>query len=87
MLFHTEKPFHERDNILQTYDPHDSFIVTQGPTESTVEDFWRCVLDNNATVIVMLTSLVENGKVIKFIIIIMANYNNLRETSIIKSGK
>ncbi|KAF8766774.1 Receptor-type tyrosine-protein phosphatase mu like protein [Argiope bruennichi] len=38
------------------------YIVTQGPLDNTVVDFWRMVWQENSPVIVMLMELVENGK-------------------------
>ena len=40
-----------------------TLIVIKGPTVEMVEDFWDMVLQENASVIVMLTNLVENGVV------------------------
>ena len=39
-----------------------SFIAAQAPKDSTLEDFWKMIIDNSVVNIVMLTKLVENGK-------------------------
>ncbi|XP_031489252.1 protein-tyrosine-phosphatase PTP1-like [Nymphaea colorata] len=41
------------------------FIATQGPLPETVEDFWEMVNQCHAPVVVMLTRLVDNYKVVK----------------------
>ncbi|BHF62120.1 hypothetical protein SprV_0100510100 [Sparganum proliferum] len=40
-----------------------AFIATQGPMTHTVNDFWRMIWHTRAPAIVMLTRLVESGKV------------------------
>lgn len=40
---------------------NDKFLT--GPTEASMDDFWRMIWEHNTTTIVMLTGLLENGKV------------------------
>lgn len=42
--------------VVQGYKKSAEFIVTQHPTEDTMEDFWRMVWDKNSPVIVVLSS-------------------------------
>ena len=40
-----------------------AYIATEGPIESTVNLFWRMVLEQEVKIIVMITHLFEGGKV------------------------
>ncbi len=47
----------------QGYSGGKEYIATQGPLEQTVVEFWNMVWEQNTATIVMLTNLVELGKV------------------------
>lgn len=50
-------------NWIHSYNVPNRYIATQGPLPNTVEDFWRMVWQSNSEIIVVLTKLVDNGKV------------------------
>ncbi|XP_069067868.1 receptor-type tyrosine-protein phosphatase mu-like [Pleurodeles waltl] len=58
---------HEDDyinaNYIDGYKSPNYFIACQGPLPETVEDFWQMVWQENTSLIVMLTGLVEQNKV------------------------
>jgi len=39
--------------------------ANEGPTKSSLNDFWRMIWEYDVSVIFMLTQLIENGKVSK----------------------
>lgn len=49
--------------VLQSYGLRNAYIAMQAPMKNTVDDFWRCLWEQNCTIIVMLTKLKELGRV------------------------
>eukprot|EP00794_Sanderia_malayensis_P011627 gene11627-12825_t len=47
---------------IDGYREHGEFIAAQGPTKQTVEDFWRMIVEQGCSIIVMLTDLTDRGK-------------------------
>ncbi|XP_074644891.1 tyrosine-protein phosphatase 10D-like isoform X2 [Tubulanus polymorphus] len=50
-------------NYMPGYTSKREFIVSQGPLPSTIDDFWRMIWEQNSRAIVMVTQLIENGRV------------------------
>ncbi|XP_068677246.1 receptor-type tyrosine-protein phosphatase S-like isoform X2 [Montipora foliosa] len=50
-------------NFIDGYDHHCKFIATQGPVANTFGDFWRTVWDQGVCVVVMVTNIVEGGRI------------------------
>ncbi|XP_071827601.1 uncharacterized protein [Apostichopus japonicus] len=50
-------------NYIPGFSSPREYIACQGPLPGTVDDMWRMVWEQNVSTIVMVTQLVENGKV------------------------
>lgn len=48
---------------LSSNGPHKVYISTQGCLSNTINDFWRMVYCENASIIVMTTKEIERGRV------------------------
>ena len=53
---------------MQGYKHRKAYIIAEGPMASTTRNMWKLVCDKKCGVVVMLSDLMENGKVVKAII-------------------
>lgn len=44
-------------SFIEGYDNSESFVITQDPLESTIPDFWRMILEQCISTIVMLSNV------------------------------
>ena len=48
---------------MQGYKQYKGFIIAQAPMQFTCRDFWKMIYERECGVVVMLSDLVENGRV------------------------
>ncbi|KAI4463580.1 cytokine receptor [Holotrichia oblita] len=58
-------------SYIKGYSGNHEYIATQGPMESTVEDFWRMIIQEDVGIIVMVAQFVEQSKVPTFLNIML----------------
>ncbi|CAK9140275.1 unnamed protein product [Ilex paraguariensis] len=68
-------------SFITTSESVSQFIATQGPLPHTFEDFWEMIIQNRCPVIVMLTRLIDNYKVLnciefKVIFVVFSDVHN-----------
>ncbi|XP_059225629.1 tyrosine-protein phosphatase 69D isoform X2 [Stomoxys calcitrans] len=61
-LPHKENSTYINASFIEGYDNSENFIITQDPMDNTIEDFWRMVLEQSITTIVMLSEIGEGPR-------------------------
>ena len=60
----SEKEEYLNANFVDGFRQPRAYIATQGPIQGTFAAFWKMIWEQNTQVIVMITHLFENGKVL-----------------------
>lgn len=60
--------FRASNHFLQGFSSPREYIATQGALPFTRDEFWRMIWEQNVSIIVMLTQLIERGRVCKMIL-------------------
>jgi len=50
-------------NFVEGYNQKNAYIATQGPLPVTIADFWKMIWEQNSVVIVMVTRIIEMGRI------------------------
>ena len=77
-------PYSKINHLTQGYKNHRKFIATQGPKQSTINDFWSMVWEQGSTIIIMLTNIKEKGKVCQMLEKLMYFSHLMYFSSVIK---
>lgn len=63
VVLKNERPDYIHATFACGYHQKNAFIISQAPLEQTCRDFWKMVYERGCSVIVMLSGLVEGGRV------------------------